>query len=290
MSGVYVIAEMGLSHGGSFEKACELALAAKNSGADSVKTQIIFAKELFHPAVEKIHFPSGEKSLYDFFSDFECDFDFFFRLEDYCRQIGIDFSASIFGSESWGFLQRINPPYCKIAAPELNHFPLLDEIAKLPEMPVFLSTGLSKLQDVEMALDRLPSEQKKVLLHCVVAYPAKEENYNLRLVKTLREIFGLPTGLSDHSLHPYLLPALAVTQGAVVIEKHFCLSKNGGGPDDAMALEPTEFRSMVDKIRWAEKASEDEVAESLSREFGCDRVEAILGSGKKVLSPDEAAV
>lgn len=286
MSKVHVIAEMGLSHCCDLQKACDLALAAKNSGADSVKTQIIFAHELLHPAVENI--PSGEKTLFDFFADFQCGFDFFFQLKNYCDEIGIAFSASVFGFQSWDFLQRLQPCYCKVASPELNHIPLLQEIGKREDIPVILSVGLSKLSDIERALECLSEKQKKVLLHCVVAYPATEENYNLRLIKTLGKVFALPVGLSDHSLHPYLLPSLAVAMGAVVIEKHFCLSKLHDGPDDAMALNPDEFRLMTDKIRWAESTSPHEVVAVLGKEFGNERVEKILGSGKKIHSPDEA--
>lgn len=289
MGMVHVIAEMGLSHCCDLQKACQLALAAKNCGADSVKTQIIFAHELFHPNAEKLILPTGEKSLFDFFADFQCGFEFFSQLKNYCHEIGIGFSASVFGLQSWEWLQKLELPYCKIASPELNHIPLLREIGKREDIPLFLSVGLSKLSDIEKALECLPEKQKKVLLHCVVAYPAVEENYNLRLIETLGRIFGLPVGLSDHSLHPYLLPTLAVAMGATVAEKHFCLSKDGDGPDDAMALNPDEFRLMVEKIRWAESLSSQEIIAAMVEEFGENRVEKILGSGKKVHSPDEAA-
>ena len=163
MGKVHVIAEMGLSHCGDLGKACRLALAAKNCGADSVKTQIIFPNELFHPAVEKVILPTGEKSLFDFFADFQCDFDFFSRLKNYCDEIGIGFSASVFGLQSWEWLQKLELPYCKIASPELNHIPLLREIGKRDDIPVFLSVGLSQLSDMEKALECLSEKQRKCI-------------------------------------------------------------------------------------------------------------------------------
>jgi sialic acid synthase SpsE len=125
------------------------------------------------------------------------------------------------------------------------------------------------------------------LLHCVTAYPAPETDYNLRVLRSLSAVFGAPVGVSDHSLDPELVPALAVSQGAAVIEKHFCLSRDDPGLDDPIALPPPLFARMVAAIRLAAAWGPEETVANLSRDRGADLVEAILGSGVKTLAPSE---
>jgi len=125
------------------------------------------------------------------------------------------------------------------------------------------------------------------LLHCVTAYPSPETDYNLRVLRSLAAVFGTAVGVSDHSLDPELVPALAVSQGAAVIEKHFCLSRDDPGLDDPIALPPAEFARMVRAIRYAIELGSQETVASLSRDRGAALVEAVLGSGVKTLAPSE---
>jgi sialic acid synthase SpsE len=125
------------------------------------------------------------------------------------------------------------------------------------------------------------------LLHCVTAYPAPETDYNLRVLKSLAAVFGVAVGVSDHSLDPELVPALAVTQGAAVIEKHFCLSRDDPGLDDPIALPPSEFARMVKAIRRAAEMGAEETLAELRRERGTETIEAVLGNGIKTLAPSE---
>jgi sialic acid synthase SpsE len=126
-----------------------------------------------------------------------------------------------------------------------------------------------------------------VLLHCITAYPAPEEQYNVALVRSLRAIFGVETGLSDHSLDPVLVPALAVTCGACAVEKHFTLSREGKGLDDPIALEPPAFTRMAEAVRRAEADGVEESRSWLESEYGAARVAAVLGSGVKELAASE---
>ena len=125
------------------------------------------------------------------------------------------------------------------------------------------------------------------LLHCVTAYPAPEADYNLRVLPNLAGIFGVSVGVSDHSLDPEMVPVTAVSQGAAVIEKHFCISRDDPGLDDPIALSPPLFAQMVRAVRRTIELGPEKTLEELSRERGTAAVEAILGSGIKMLAPSE---
>ena len=131
------------------------------------------------------------------------------------------------------------------------------------------------------------------LLHCLTFYPAPEEEYNVRCVKTLGQIFGIPTGISDHSLDPVLVPVLSVAMGGSMIEKHITLSRKDSGLDDPVALEPEMFKIMVHSVHQAEAVmrhgGENEIYRQLEYEYDEKRLKAILGSGVKKLAPAEYA-
>jgi sialic acid synthase SpsE len=190
----------------------------------------------------------------------------------------------------------------KIASPELNFTGLLREIASW-NLPVLLSCGVSKLADIEQALAVLRDGAQKTdaaslepvnaagfcLLHCVTSYPAPETDYNLRVLQSLQAVFGVPVGLSDHSLDPELVPVLALSQGASVIEKHFCLSRGDSGLDDPIALPPELFARMTGVLRRAAREGAEKTLAELCRERGKELVERVLGGGVKALAPSETA-
>jgi sialic acid synthase SpsE len=296
---VLIIAELGTSHGSDLGKAKELADAAAEAGADCVKFQMVYADEILHPNTGEVALPGGNIRLYDRFQQLEADPDFFARMKAHVEALGLVFLCTPFGPRSAGELRALGPELVKIASPELNYTALLREIASW-NLPVLLSSGVSKLGDIETALEILRASpalggpggaegEKTCLLHCVTAYPAPETDYNLRLLPGLASIFGLPVGLSDHSLDPELVPALGVSQGAAVIEKHFCLSREDPGLDDPIALPPPLFAHMVRAVRRASAAGPEETLAAYSRDRGAARVEAVLGRGIKALAPSEAA-
>jgi N-acetylneuraminate synthase len=185
--------------------------------------------------------------LFERFSELEQPIDFYARLKELCEQHEIDFLCTPFGIESARALRTIDPAAIKIASPELNHTELLGELSSYG-LPLIVSTGVSQLADIEYALSILGTTDI-TLLHCITAYPAPEEEYNLRLISSLRAVLGVPVGLSDHSEDPALVPGLAAALGASVVEKHFTLSRSGTGLDDRIAMDPAMFTQMSASIR-----------------------------------------
>lgn len=315
-----IVAELGTSHLGEIARARELVEAAAESGADCAKLQLVHADEILHPLSGEVDLPTGRVELHRQFQALERPLAFYAELKSYAESKGLAFLCSAFGLQSARELRSIGAKAIKIASPELNHFPLLREAASY-RVPLILSTGVSKLADIERALE-ITGRSNVVLLHCVTAYPAPEEEYNLKVLDSLQAIFGLEVGLSDHSLDPTLVPALAVLHGACVVEKHFTLSRRSSGLDDPIALEPRAFKRMAERIREIEGRAPSQprvgstlaasvsperdspqalslegedgaetgvtaVFAALEREYGAERVRRVIGSGVKTLAPSE---
>jgi sialic acid synthase SpsE len=279
-----IVAEAGSAHQGELSRAFELIDAAGEAGADCVKFQVIFADEIVHPKTGSIDLPGGRTPIYQRFRELERDLSFYARLKEHTEKRGLLFLCSAFGLRSARLLRELSVQAVKVASPELNHFPLLRELAGYG-LPLIISTGVSTLSDIERAL--IAVGLKTVLLHCVTSYPAPEEEYNLRVIPNLRSVFGRPIGISDHSQDPLLVPGLAVVMGACVIEKHLTLSAADGGLDDPIALEPEAFARMAEGIHRVEGMGPDHGRSWLEDEYGQKRVESVLGDGVKRLAPSE---
>jgi sialic acid synthase SpsE len=282
-----LIAELGTSHQGDLDRARRLIDAAVQAGADCVKFQLVHAGEILHPRSGVVELPTGKIALYEHFKAMERGMGFYAALKEHTEKNGALFLCSPFGVGSARELKDLGVQALKIASPELNHFPLLKEAASYG-LPLFLSSGVSTAGDIERALS-VTGRTDTVLLHCITSYPAPEEQYNVALVRSLRALFGVETGLSDHSLDPALVPALAVLCGACAVEKHFTFSREGTGLDDPIALEPSAFKRMVAAIRRVEKEGALESRSRLEVEYGAERVAAVLGSGVKQLAASERA-
>jgi len=315
-----IIAELGTSHNGDIKKAKRLIDAVSSSGAGCVKVQMIYADEILHPNTGEVPLPGGKIRLYDQFKALETPVEFYTEIKEYAESKGLLFLCTPFGLKSARILKGIQPKIVKIASPELNFTNLLEEIAGWG-LPILLSSGVSRLSDIENAVEiirkgvsqrrtvpsvrdaeaqredyhstinkqELREENSIYLLHCVTSYPAPETDYNLKVLPNLAGIFGVSVGVSDHSSDAEIVPALAVAMGAAVIEKHFCLSKTDGGLDDPIAQPPEEFSRMVRAIRRAAEAGAQETIAYYSRERGEDFVNQILGNGVKELAPSEKA-
>jgi len=281
-----IIAELGTSHNGDIKKAKEMITSAAKAGADCVKFQIVYADEILHPNTGLVKLPGGDIKLYDKFKSLELPPEFYMEIKEFTESLGLLFLCTPFGLKSANILKGLKPKMAKIASPELNYTSLLEEIAGWG-LPVLLSSGVSTLKDIEKAIEIFKGADNVCLLHCVTSYPAPETDYNLRVLTNLANTFGVPVGVSDHSSDPQLVPALAVSMGAVVLEKHFCLSRNDPGLDDPIALEPQDFSKMVKAIHRAVKDGKEETVALYSREKGAELVERILGSGIKELAPSE---
>jgi sialic acid synthase SpsE len=280
-----VIAELGTSHQGDLGRARALIAEAVEAGADCVKFQLVHAEEILHPRSGYVNLPAGKIELYEQFRALERDQDFYAALKEHTESAGALFLCSPFGIRSARQLKDLGCKALKIASPELNHFPLLHEVVSYG-IPLVLSSGVSLLGDIERAL-AITGTQHVVLLHCITAYPAPEEEYNVSVLESLRRVFGVQVGLSDHSTDPVLVPSLAVLHGACAVEKHFTLSRSGAGLDDPIALEPGGFRRMVAAIRRAEADPFQLTRARLQQDYGAPRVKAVIGSGVKKLAPSE---
>lgn len=285
-----VIAELGTGHNADRVKGAELIDAAAEAGAGCVKFQLVYADEILHPNTGEVSLPGGRIRLFDRFKQLETPPDFLAEMKELVEKKGLLFLCTPFGIRSARELRDLQPSVVKIASPELNYTALLKEVASF-RLPVLLSTGVSKLSDIEAALALFPPDFLRAgicLLHCVTAYPAPETDYNLRVLQSLSAVFGVPTGVSDHSLDPSLIPCLTVAMGGVAVEKHFCLSRSDEGLDDPIALEPRAFSQMVRDVR-AVSAMGSGAIDALMRERGGALVEKVLGDGVKRLASSEAA-
>ena len=291
-----IVAEIGTSHGGNLEKAKELIDLAVESGADFVKFQWVYADEILHPKTGFVNLPTGNIPLYNRYKELEVEPEFFEECVRYTHEKGALFMCSPFGLRSLSELLSIKPDAVKIASPELNHIPLLEKLAeyrKTHDVPVVISSGVSRLSDIEDAISIL-GRNGVTLLHCITSYPAPEDEYNLRLIPNLSAIFGVPCGVSDHSLDPVLVPSIAAAVGGTMIEKHITISKETDGLDDPVALTGEQFSLMSHCVRQCEAVfrqyenAKDYILNQLKNEYG-ERVEKILGDGVKRLAPAEEA-
>jgi N-acetylneuraminate synthase/N,N'-diacetyllegionaminate synthase len=252
-----VIAEAGVNHNGSLDLARRLVAAAADAGADVVKFQTFKAERVVTRSAAKAAYQkrgAGDgETMYEMLKALELGYDAFRELRECAAQRGLLFMSKGH-KEDLDFLVRIGVPALKIDSAAVVYYSLLEKAAGLG-LPVVLSTGGSNLGEVERALDVLAAHGNPpvVLLHCTTAYPAPVDQVNLRAMLTLRDAFGLPVGLSDHS-EGSEVPIAAAALGACVIEKHFTLDRSLPGPDHRASLEPGELAAMIRGIRKVERA------------------------------------
>jgi len=270
---VLIIAEAGVNHNGKLDIALKLCDAAKEAGADVVKFQTWQTDKIITKNVKQADYQQENtgktESQYDMLKKLELSYDDFRKIKDYCDKIGIIFCSTADERWSLDFLVEIGIPFIKVASGEVTNIPYL-RYAGSKKLPVILSTGMSYLSDVDVAIRTLKDAgcPEIAVLHCTTNYPCPYETVNLNAMLTIKDAFKLPVGYSDHTIGTDVSVA-AVALGATVIEKHFTLDKNMEGPDHKASTEPDEFKKLVEGIRCVEKA---------------------LGSGEKVPSNDEKKI
>jgi len=257
--GVYVVAEISANHAQDYTRAEKLVRAAAETGADAVKLQtytpdtltIESDKECFR--VREGTLWAGQ-TLHELYASAYMPWDWQPRLLKVARQMGVELFSSPFDPTAVEFLDEMGVAAFKIASFELVDLPLIELVASKGK-PILMSTGMATLEEITDAVAAVArgGGSELALLKCTSAYPAPPQSVNLRTIVDLASRFGVPAGLSDHSLSP-AVPVAAVALGTCVIEKHFTLSRADGGPDVAFSLEPAEFRTMVEQIRMAEAA------------------------------------
>ena len=268
---VMIIAEAGVNHNGDLELAKTMALTAKECGADAVKYQTAVPElviSMYAPKAEYQKETTGDKeSQLEMVRKLHFDFESHRKLKEYCDSIGILYLSSPFDIPSVEFLATLDLPCMKVPSGEITNYPYLVAVGKT-KLPVILSTGMSVPEEIEDAVRVLKENGagEITILHCNTEYPTRYEDANLGAMLWLREHFGCPVGLSDHT-KGYECDVAAAALGATVIEKHFTLDRNMEGPDQKASLEPKELAEMVQAVR---------------------NIEAAMGSGVKAVSASEA--
>lgn len=254
----YIIAEMSANHAGSLDHAKEIIYAAKESKADCIKLQTYTADTLtLNSKNDYFSLKSGiwkGENLYHLYQKAYTPWEWQAELFELADKLGIDIMSTPFDKTAVDFLDEIGINAYKIASFELVDIPLLEYTAKKGK-PMIVSTGMASLSEIEEAYQSMvkTGNNQIAFLKCVSAYPASINDMNLRTMLDINKKFQVPIGLSDHSMGT-LAPTIAVSLGACIIEKHFCLSRKIETPDSSFSMEPEEFKEMVTTIRNVEQA------------------------------------
>ena len=252
----YVIAELSANHNGKLETALQIVEEAKKTGADAVKLQT------YRPDTITLDCDSDEfqihgglwdgRTLYELYAEAHMPWEWHKPLFDHARKLGITIFSSPFDTTAVDLLEDLGAPAYKIASFEAVDLPLIEYVARTGK-PMIISTGMADAEEIQEAIDAAKGAgcDQLAILQCVSGYPAPAEDYNLRTIPDMIERFGLVTGLSDHTIDN-TTAVTSVALGASVIEKHFTLDRNGGGPDDSFSLEPPELAALCRdaKIAW----------------------------------------
>ena len=255
----FIIAELSANHMNNFDIAVKTIEAMAKSGADAVKFQT-FTPDTITLDCDNEYFQIKQGTvwdgqvLHDLYEDAYMPWDWQPKLKKIAENLGLIVFSSPFDKTSVDFLEDMDVPAYKIASFEITDIPLIEYVASLGK-PIIISTGIANLEDIELAIKTcLDAGNDKIsLLKCTSSYPAPFEEINLTTIPDMAERFNVIVGLSDHTLGSEVSTA-AVALGANIIEKHFILDRNMGGPDSEFSMEPQEFKQMVDSIRNVEKA------------------------------------
>ena len=262
---VFVIAEIGLNDNGDLNLAKKLIDAAKEAGADAAKFQKRTTNEILtKEGIEKpYNSPHAYGTTYgEHREKLEFSREQYLELKAYAEERGILFFASVWDHKSADFLEELKIDAYKIPSADLINIPLLEHVAK-KNLPVLLSTGMSTFEEIQAAVSAVVKHNHRLILfHCLSLYPSPEDKINMRFMDRMKSVFApLPVGYSGHEID--LLPTLvAVSRGACIVERHLTLDKKMKGAVHAAALEPHQFKELVQTIR---------------------RVESILGSAEKIM-------
>jgi N,N'-diacetyllegionaminate synthase len=267
---VFIIAEAGVNHNGSLKRAMRMVDEAALARADAVKFQAFVTDRLVSSEAPKAEYQSKSvvgRTQLNMLKPLELGPQDFAAIAERSRKRGIIMLSSAFDEESADVLEKLGVPAYKIGSGDLTNIPLLEHIAKKGK-PVLLSTGMATLEEIQEALSAISAQGNNqiVILHCVSSYPSQPQDSNLRVMQVLRERFKVPVGFSDHSKGVEVALAAAAL-GAVVIEKHFTLSRRLPGPDQRTSLEPSEFRKLVQGVRVVEQALGKPVKEPTPEEL-----------------------
>ncbi len=254
----FIIAELSANHNGSLEVAIESIRAIASTGADAVKLQTYTADTLTLKCDNDYFTIKGGtlwdgKTLYELYEEAHTPWEWHEELFRVAKEEGLIYFSSPFDKSAVDFLESFNPPAYKIASFEITDIPLIEYTAS-KKKPIIISTGIATLQNIEEAVQacRNQGNEEIILLKCTSAYPAPLDEANLLTITDMQQRFGTMVGFSDHTLG-IVAPTVAVSLGAKVIEKHFIVDRNIGGPDADFSLDAEEFTQMVQAVREVEQ-------------------------------------
>lgn len=266
----YIIAEMSANHNGNIDTAFKIIEEAKKAGADALKIQTYTPDTItLDSDLPDFQIKGGlwdGKTLYELYEWAHTPWEWHKPLFEHARNVGIPIFSSPFDATAVDLLEDLNAPAYKIASFEAVDLPLIRYVAATGK-PMIISTGMADVEEIEEAIAAAYDGGCKELavLHCVSGYPAPAEDYNLRTISDMLERFGLVTGLSDHTLDN-TTAITSIALGASIIEKHFTLNRDGGGPDDSFSLEPEDLKALcrdsktawsaIGKVDYGRKSSE----------------------------------
>ena len=257
-NGVFIVAELSANHNGSVKNALKTIKAAKYAGANAIKLQTYLPDTITIDCDnEFFQINHGTlwdgKTLYNLYKEAYTPWEWHKELFDCAKNEGLICFSSPFDRTAVDFLEELKCPIYKIASPEITDIPLIKYVA-LKGKPVILSTGIARLEDIELAVNtiRAAGNNQIVVLKCTSEYPTPPDNANLLTIKNIYETFNVLSGLSDHTLG-IEAPIIAVALGARIIEKHIILNHSIGGLDANFSLDANEFKTMVESIRKTEK-------------------------------------
>lgn len=270
-SPTFIIAEAGVNHGGDIELAKRLVDVAVEAKADAVKFQAFRTEKLILNSVKKANYQientKNEDSQASMLKQLELDLEAYITLKTYCEDRGILFLITPFDEASLLELESIGIPAYKIASTDTTNLLFLRKVARTGK-PVFLSTGMCEIEEVDQAVQIFKKEnQNLILLQCTANYPIKDEEADLLVLNQYKERYNCLLGYSDHSTG-IGAAIYAIPLGAKVVEKHFTIDKSSEGPDHLASLSPIELKQFVLEVR---------------------RCERFLKQDKKRITPDEVS-
>jgi pseudaminic acid synthase len=256
---IIIVAEISANHGGSLDIAKTTIYSAFLAGANAVKIQTYTPETITIQSDNPLFIIQGDtqwdgKSLYSLYNDAQTPWEWHFELQEYAHSLGLIFFSSPFDHTAVDFLENMNVPCYKIASFEITDIPLIKYAARKGK-PIIISTGIASIEEINDAVNacREVGNNEITLLKCTSQYPAKVEDANLLTIPDIRTRFNVKVGLSDHTLGDIVALA-SVPLGVTMIEKHFILDRDMGGPDSSFSMEPDEFKLMVQRIREIESA------------------------------------
>lgn len=286
----FIIAEAGLNHNGSIEIAKKLIDNAKKTNCDAIKFQSFLPDSRVSKFVKSEKYAEKiigtQESISELFNRLSLNFKTQKKIFDYARKKNILIFSTPFDFKSADFLDKLGVNVFKIASADLVNIPLIKHVAKKLK-PIIISTGMSNISEIDDAVEAVKSTGNKdlILLHCNSSYPSTYAEVNLKFMETLKKMYNIPIGFSDHTTD-LLSSKVAITRGANVIERHFTLNKKMDGPDHILSSDMNEMSELVKFKKYYNKWNIWNKLTSKDNKTKED-IKLLLGDGVKKIQPNE---